>query len=163
MVPLADPSGAGGEASINLALVSFDTVDAGCGLTLPSAPQRPVQLDHGGELIPRGRGELQLRADELALDVKDLELGGEPPFVAQSDQRERSAVRRHAALALGANLPNLAVEDEGVLDLAERLLDRLQIPYGRLLLARLEALDRVLGPPRREEGHGHGGTDRPKP
>src|SRR6266540_2922152 len=153
MVPPADPSRAGGEASINLALVSFETVDAGCGLTLPSAPQRPVQLDHGSKLIPRGRGELQLRAEELALDVKNLELAGETTLVAKRDERERSAVRRHAALALRADLPNLA----------ERLLGRLQIPYGRLLLTRLEALDRVSGPPRREEGNAHGGTDRPKP
>src|SRR3989442_11873023 len=141
---------------------SFDTVDAGWGVTLPSAPQRPVQLDHGSKLIRRGRGELQLRAEELALDVKNLELAGETTLVAKRDERERSAVRRHAALAIRADLPNLAVEDEGVLDLAERLLGRLQIPCGRLLLARLEALDRVSGPPRREERNGHGGTDRPK-
>jgi hypothetical protein len=85
---------------------------------------------------------------KLALDVEDLELGGEPPLVAESDQRERPAVPRHAALALDADLPHLAVEDEGVLDLAECLLDRLQIQCRRLLLARLEALDRVLDPPR---------------
>src|SRR5437879_602557 len=70
---------------------------------------------------------------------------------------------RNAALTLRADLPHLAMEDEGVLDLAERLLDRLQILCGRLLLACLEALDRIAGPPRREEGNGHSGTDRPKP
>src|SRR5438132_1261148 len=144
MVPLADPSRAGGEASINLALVSFDTVDAGCGLTLPSAPQRPVQLDHGGELIPRGRGEIQLRAEELALDVKNLELAGEPTLVAKRDQRERSAVRRPAALALRADLPNLAVEDEGVLDLAERLLGRLEISYAVCCLKKINRVDALM-------------------
>jgi pyruvate formate lyase activating enzyme len=39
---------------------------------LPSASQRIVQLDDGGELVPRGRGELQLRAEELALGVEHL-------------------------------------------------------------------------------------------
>ena len=48
------------------------------GLTLPSAPQSLVQLDHGSELIPRGRGKVQLRAEELALCVEDLKLRGEP-------------------------------------------------------------------------------------
>ena len=77
---------------------------------------------------------------KLALDVEDLELGGEPPLVAEGDQRERPAVRRHAALALDADLPHLAVEDEGVLDLAECLLDRLQIqPPAARVDARLRA------------------------
>src|SRR5438034_11130945 len=113
--------------SPRLVAVSFDAVDAGFGLPLPSAPQRAVQLVHGGELIPCGRGELQLCAEELALDVKDLELGGESTVVAKRDHRERPAVRRHAALALRADVPHLAVRDQGVLDFAERLLDRLQV------------------------------------
>lgn len=50
---------------------------------MPSASQRIVQLDDGGELVPRGRGELQLRAEELALGVEHLELCGESPFVAR--------------------------------------------------------------------------------
>src|SRR5207249_11918294 len=132
-------------------------------ISLPSAPQRSVQLDHGGELIPCGRGELQLCAEELALDVKDLELGGESTVVAKRDHRERPAVRRHAALALRADVPHLAVIDQGVLDFAERLLDRLQVLEGRLLLSRLKALDGVLDPPCGKERNSHGGTDRPKP
>src|SRR5438093_13560265 len=126
------------------ARVSFDAVDAGFGLPLPSAPQRSVQLDHGGELIPCGRGELQLCAEELALDVKDLELGGESTVVAKRDHRERPAVRRHAALALRADVPHLAVSDQGVLDFAERLLDRLQGMDGRFLLSRLNTFAGVL-------------------
>src|SRR3989442_3494781 len=149
--------------SPRLVAVSFDAVDAGWRLTLPSTPQRSVQLDHGGELIPCGRGELQLCAEELALDVKDLELGGEPTLVAKRDHRERPAVRRHAALALRADVPHLAVRDQGILDFAERLLDRLQVLEGRLLLSRLKALDRGLDPPRGKEGNSHGGADRPKP
>src|SRR5882724_8169176 len=135
----------------------------GVRLTLPSASQGLVQLDDGSELVPRGRGELQLRAEKLALGVEHLELCGEPPFVAESDQRERPPGRPHAALTLRADLPHFAMEDKGVLGLAERLLDRLCILRGRLLLACLEALDGVAGPPRREEGNGHRGTDRPKP
>src|SRR5256886_6699723 len=148
--------------SPRLVAVSFDAVDAGFGLPLPSAPQRSVQLDHGGELIPCGRGELQLCAEELALDVKDLELGGESTVVAKRDHRERPAVRRHAALALRADVPHLAVRDQGVLDFAERLLDRLQVLEGRLLLSRLKALDGVLDPPRGKEGNSHGGYESSK-
>src|SRR6266404_502979 len=105
-------------------LASLGRTVAGWRLTLPSASQRLVQLDGGGELVPRGRGELQLRAEKLALGVEDIELGGEPPLVAESGQRERPAGRRHAALAFRADLPHFPVEDQGVLDLAERLLDR---------------------------------------
>src|SRR5256886_9585555 len=148
--------------SPRLVAVSFDAVDAGFGLPLPSAPQRSVQLDHGGELIPCGRGELQLCAEELALDVKDLELGGESTVVAKRDHRERPAVRRHSALALRADVPHLAVRDQGVLDFAERLLDRLQALEGRLLLSRLKALDGVLDPPCGKERNSHGGTARPQ-
>src|SRR5205807_3216421 len=144
-------------------LASLGRTVAGWRLTLPSASQRLVQLDGGGELVPRGRGEVQLRAEELALGIEHLELRGQSTFVAESDQRERPPGRPHAALTPRAELPHLAMEDEGVLDFAERLLDRLQILCGRLLLACLEALDRVADPPRREEGNGHGGTDRPKP
>src|SRR2546430_3448182 len=149
--------------SPRLVAVSFDAVDAGFGLPLPSAPQRSVQLDHGGELIPCGRGELQLCAEELALDVKDLELGGESTVVAKRDHRERPAVRRHAALALRADVPHLAVRDQGVLDFAERLLDRLQVLEGRLLLSRLKALNGVLDPPCGKERNSHGGDRRTKP
>src|SRR5438128_9943976 len=78
------------------ARVSFNGVLAGCARILPSTPQRSVQLDHGGELIPCGRGERQLCAEELALDVKDLELGGEPPLVATPLQLERLVVRLEA-------------------------------------------------------------------
>src|SRR5262249_12695939 len=119
------------------------------GVTLPSSRQRLVHLDHGRELIPRGRRELQLRAEELALSVEDVELSGESSLVAESGQRERLAGRRrHAALALGADLPHLAAEDQRILDLPEGLLDRLQILRGRLLLARLSGLDAVLDAPR---------------
>lgn len=72
-----------------------------------------MELDNGRELIPRGRGEVQLCAEELALGVEDVEVRGETPLVAESSQRERPARRRHAALALRADLPNLAVEDQG--------------------------------------------------
>src|SRR5258706_16436432 len=100
------------------ARVSFNGVVAGCALILPSAPQRSVQLDHGGELIPCGRGELQLCAEELALDVKDLELGGEPTLEAKRDHQERPAVRRHAALPLRAAVSHPAVSDSGFLGVA---------------------------------------------
>src|SRR6266850_4543618 len=125
----------------------------GVRLTLPSASQGLVQLDDGSELVPRGRGELQLRAEKLALGVEDVELCGEPTLVPESRERERAPGRRHATLTLRADLPHLAMEDEGVLDLAKRLLDRLQILGGRLLLARLEALDRVLDPSGGEKGN----------
>src|SRR6266568_954045 len=67
-------------------LASLGLTVAGGRLTLPSASKRLVQLDHGGELLPRGRGEVQLRAEELALGVEDVELGGEPTLVAESGQ-----------------------------------------------------------------------------
>src|SRR3989442_12908840 len=77
---------------------SFDAVDAGFGLPLPFAPQRSVQLDHGGGLVPRGRGERPLCAEELTLGVKDLELCGEATVVAKRDDPEREAVRLHGAV-----------------------------------------------------------------
>jgi hypothetical protein len=67
-------------------LASLGLTVAGGRLTLPSASKRLVQLDHGGELVPRDRGEVQLRAEELALGVEDVELGGEPTLVAESGQ-----------------------------------------------------------------------------
>lgn len=123
---------------------------AGWRLTLPSAAERFIQLDHGGELVPRGRGEVQLR--ELALGIEHLKLGGESPVVAESGQRERPAGRCHAALTLRTDLPHFPVEDQSILDLAERLLDRLQILCGRLLLACLEALTVLLVRPAVKRG-----------
>src|SRR5207245_3774802 len=111
------------------------------GGRLPPPTQGVVQLHQREELV-----QLRLRQPELGRErprvaIEDLEIARGAAPVALLRQREGIPRRVGKELLLLAELAVLAVRNERVGDLAERLLDGLLVHDERLLLLRLGELD----------------------
>src|SRR2546427_7720327 len=82
-------------------------------LRSPSAAQRLVDLHDRGQLIPRRRGQIDFRGEELAFGVEDVEVRSDPIGVSEVGKLERSPCRRDAGFTLRSDLTGLAVEYQG--------------------------------------------------
>src|SRR3989442_10077093 len=112
-----------------LHLTAFDS-----SLHLPATTERFVALHTRREVVSGGPREIDLGRKELTLRIEDVQVGAEPTDVAKVGDVERALRGLHTRLLLRADVARLRAEDQRVVDLAERLLDRLLVLDQRLVL-----------------------------
>src|SRR5215216_3566387 len=90
---------------------------------LPAAPERLVKLHDRQQLVAPRLREAQLRVEQLAVGVERFEQVRHAAVVAEVGEARAIPECRDEQLALGANLPHLAIGDQRVRHLAEGVLD----------------------------------------
>src|SRR5215510_13991586 len=94
---------------------------------LPTAAQRPVNLDHGEHLVAKRADQTQLRTEQLLLTIEDFEVTRNAAAIPDVGESGRLAGRGRQRLLLRAKLAALSIFDESVRDFTERLENRLPI------------------------------------
>src|SRR5262249_49202306 len=127
---------------------------------LPTAAQRPVDLDHGEQLVAARADQTELGVEELTLAVEHLEVARDASAIPDVGEPGRLARRHRERLLLHAKFGALAILDEPVRDLAERLHDRLPVLRDRRLRPSLRGVYAGPDAPHVEDRHRERRTDR---
>src|SRR5215475_12395713 len=96
-------------------------------LLLPASAQSLIKLDQSEQFVASRLSQAQLGGEQIAVGVQRVELSVNAALIPQISQARAVLQGGHKLFLLDANLLDLAVLDERVGDLAERVFDGLLI------------------------------------